>query len=138
MRNLSDPHFKGAVQVLQDDLKYQMFLTNGTILKRYLNQHLYVKRLCFKFRNELLAEIINEKIHQLQSGGLIDFFEREDKGSINPNRFEHLHYNGPEVLTMDHLKAGFVVWLVTVLFASCIFICEKAGLLVKHLIIRRD
>lgn len=122
--NLSDPTFKGAAQVKHETLQYQMMMTNGTIGKRFLREELYVQMFCFKMKNDFVVDVINEKIQQLVEGGLIEYFDRETNKFLRPETYQHLLYDGPEVLTMEHLEAGFVVWLVSVFIAICAFIGE--------------
>lgn len=128
---LKNPAFKGAVQVFHGLLHLQAKDTNGTFLKRILKERLFLEMYGWKFhKHEKLFDVMDLKIQQLFVGGLIDFYDREYKEQINPKRYEHLQGPfGPKVLTLPHLEAGFVVWLLAINFAVFVFICEW---LVRH------
>lgn len=58
---------------------------------------------------------------------------------MNPKRYAHLFAASPQVLTMEHLQAGFVIWLVSILVSLTAFTLEwlvrlKDYLLIKHLL----
>lgn len=134
--NLSDPHFKGAVQLVHEGLQFQMMASNGTVLNRFLNPKLHVHMLCFSFFNDFLVELFDEKIQQLLQGGIIDYLDRGNKENCETKRYKHLNYDEPKVLTMEHLKAGFVVWLVAVLLATFAFIGEWINRLLENYVVK--
>lgn len=75
-------------------------------------------------RNHRLYDIIDRKTRQLFTGGITNFYAEEFFKVLNADRYEHLYREGPKVLTMKHLEAGFVTWLVTICFATFVFFCE--------------
>lgn len=132
---LNDPKSKSAVQCLDDVLKYQAIATNGTFLRRILKDTMYVRRVAFYFMEGKTLDIFDEKIGQLLEAGIIDYFNTEHTEYVNPKRYDHLHPNGPKVLTLGHLRAGFVIWLVSVMFAILVFFLEWMIRLINLLIV---
>lgn len=130
--NLSDHNFRGAVQMIPEVLQYQMKATNGKILHRFMKQQFYVRMMCWSFHNDFLVEVFDEKSQQLFEGGFLEHFDRENRENINLKRYKHLNYDEPKVLTMEHLKAGFVVWLVTIPLAIISFIVEWTSQLFQY------
>lgn len=133
---LSDPHFKGAVEVPGDILRFLAIASNGSFLQRILHQPLYSRFVTQVLVNNPLFETFDEKIQQLFTAGLIDFYDRDYQEFIKPERYQHLHYNGPKVLTLEHLHAGFVVCCVSLSFAICAFVFEWIVTLLQYLIIK--
>lgn len=124
---LNDSEFKGAVQVLHDVVHLQAMNTNGSFLKRILKERFITEMHVWYFPSfsAKLLNIINRKLQQLFVGGLIEYYNAEYKELINIKRYKHLQDStGPKVLTMEHLSAGFIVWLVSVVLAIIIFVTE--------------
>lgn len=92
--------------------------------------------MCFGFYNDFLTEVFDEKILQLFQGGIVDYFDRDNKENCETKRYKHLNYDEPKVLTMEQLYAGFVVWLVTVFLAIIAFIGEWINRLLEYHIFR--
>lgn len=71
--------------------------------------------------------VFDEKLQQLLTGGIINFrlnetwLKQDDK-----KKYAHLyaHLEGPQVLTLENLEAGFCVWLVSLSFAVIVFLIE--------------
>lgn len=122
--DLMEPDFNGGIQVLHDSLPIQTLLTNGSILKRILKEQFRVQMFSFRQKKNYMIDVLNDKLAQLAESGIIEFFERDREDLLNIKRYEHLNYDGPKVLTLKHLEAGFVVWLVTVSFTFIIFAFE--------------
>lgn len=128
-RQLFDPSFEGVVHVSGSILAVDSKRTNGRILKRILNEHLFSISLGLgMIRNNIYFNIIDKKIQQLLTGGLIGFYV--DKYHIweKPKmyeRYRHLfEHDGPKVLSLTDLEAGFVIWLVVLSFSLVAFILE--------------
>lgn len=134
--NLTDWTFKGAVQVVDETVRIQMWSSNGSVFKRYLKERITFQMMSLRFSCKITGEAFDEKIQQLVTGGFISLFERETKTRIDPKNYEHLHFRGPKVLSMENLKAGFVVWITTVSFAILAFICEWAKRFLDYLIVK--
>lgn len=98
---------------------------------------------------------MNLKTQQLFTAGIIDHFADYDKrifdqkfykrlSDLTPKYMEVQHVTmfseGPEVLTLNHLEGGFVVWLISMSFAIFAFIFEwlikvKEFLIIKYLLL---
>lgn len=71
-----------------------------------------------------LFEIFNEKIHQLLAGGFFFYWDENYYNSkLYVNKPEEI---GPQVLTMEHLKVGFLVCLCPLILSIVIFFGECA------------
>lgn len=83
-------------------------------------------------------EIFDEKIERLLEAGLIDYFNSDylEQIKINSKRYEHFHPEGPEVLSLEHLRAGFAIWLGSIIFAMLSFVGEWVVRLKDFLIFR--
>lgn len=121
---LDDPAFKGVIEASSDTLKFHAIASNGTFLKRILKQQFYSKFISHACRSTYFCKTFDEKIQQLITGGLVDYIDQEYMKFLKPDRYEHLLPKGPKVLTMKHLKAGFIVSFVPLLFAILAFFCE--------------
>lgn len=126
MQSLFDPEFKGAIQIVHDNLKTQAIESNGEILKRIHRKRLNGEYLGMEFTGNTgkLSKIFDEKIRELFEGGFIDNYENSYNEFLKPERYKHLHHTGPKVLTLSDLHAGFVIWLLSVLVAVVTFISE--------------
>lgn len=70
------------------------------------------------------AEMLDRKTTQFLEGGFSTHWYKE---IFNPTDMKReLEDIGPQVLTMDHLEIGFIVWLVPVLLCILVFIIEIA------------
>jgi hypothetical protein len=99
--------------------------TNGKLAKRLLKEGLFMEWIGMKFkRNSEYFEIFDEKLQQLVTAGIIDHLISFRKEMLNLKRYAHLYRDEPQVLTMKNLEAGFVIWLISVSIAVCVFICE--------------
>lgn len=138
--NIESSKFKGAFYMDSLDLYYHVWLSNGTLLNRFLKQsvNLDIRGLVFP-RNHGFYEIFNKKLQQYFESGLIGRYVSSTKAFLNPKRYAHLFAASPQVLTMEHLQAGFVIWLVSILVSLTAFTLEwlvrlKDYLLIKHLL----
>lgn len=132
---LNDPKFKGAVQSLNDVLMHQAIASNGTFLSRILKEAIYVRQVVILFKDAKTLNIFDGKIEQIIEAGLIDYFNGDYSEHVNPKRYEHLHTVGPEVLTLQHLRAGFIIWILLVVVAILTFVGEWIVILKDLMII---
>lgn len=132
---LSDPTFKAGVQIYYDRLKIQALETNGTFLSRVFKERLSSEMYGFSPLNKL-HDVFDTKFQQLVIGGLIDSYEKDYEEFLKPKRYEHLQRKGPQVLTMENLRASFVVWLVSVGLALLAFIFEWVRTLGEYFLVK--
>lgn len=118
-------------------IEQQTIKTNGTFLKRILKDRVMLKMygMLFPYFDPLFS-VFDRKLQQLVAGGLINHYTAEYDEKLNPKRFEHLHQSGPEILTMQTLEAGFVVWMVSVFFAVLIFMYEWIIRFAEYLVVK--
>lgn len=69
-------------------------------------------------KNHFLFESFNEEIEHLKSGGILQKLVQEQKLP------DWSTYDGPKVLTVDHLAIGFYVWILVSLLAIAAFCFE--------------
>lgn len=81
-------------------------------------------------------DIFDTKLQQLSTGGIIEHYTNVYDESLNLKGFEHLQRTGPEVLTIENLEAGFVVWIVSISFAILIFMFEWICQLSDYLVFK--
>lgn len=58
------------------------------------------------------------------TAGIVNFFAHNISDSINPKNFRHLTLDSVKPMSMEHLQAGFIVWLVSLLFPIFTFFGE--------------
>lgn len=124
-KQIFDPEFKESILVGGSNLYLDVQFSKGKLLDRILKQRLAHDASGMLFpRNHKLFDIFNRKIQQLLTGGIINHFTDEWFKYLDAKRYAHLYPEGPKVLTMKHLEAGFVLWLVSISFAIMAFSCE--------------
>lgn len=134
MKNSS---FNGAVQVFDEMLRFLAIDTKGLFLKRIFDERLYGEMFGLKLTYfHYLYEVLDRKLQQMFVGGIIEHYNSEYYDYLNIKRYEHLHPSGPQILTLEHLRAGFVVWLVSVIFAILTFGWEWIMVLFDYVISR--
>lgn len=71
-------------------------------------------------------EVFDEKLQQLFTGGIIDIHSEIWVKPENFKNYKHFysHLEEPQILTLEHLEAGFVVWLISISFAVFSFMLE--------------
>ena len=87
-------------------------------------------------RNHRLFEIFDKKLQQLFEGGIIYYYLDEVLKYLNPKRYEHLYRDKPKVLTIKHLEAGFVIWIISVSTALAAFMFEWLIKFYEYLIVK--
>lgn len=123
--NVYSSDFKGTVQVFHECKKTLAKTTNGHFLKRIFKQNVADEMFGIRLLSgNLFFDIIDRKLQQLFTAGIIEYYESDYKSYLNQKRYEHLNPDGPKVLTMNDLNAGFVIWIVSVSFAIFAFLCE--------------
>lgn len=137
---LNNASFKGAVSMSESNLFYFVMWSNGKILERLLPERLFLEMFSMGFpRNHHFFEVFKEKLDQMLSGGLIDYYTSRYKDYINPKRYAHLTDKSSEVIKMSRFESGFVIWFVSTSFALIGFSLEwflklKEFLVLRHMI----
>lgn len=126
------PSFKGGIQIDEGFKRHFSELTNGDFLKRILKEDLYTEMCGLAFpRFHRLLNVFDQKFQRLVSGGIIDYHFKNYFELPKPPKKNA----GPKVLTFDHLEAGFVIWLVSIIIAMTSFICEWIRTLIEGLLV---
>lgn len=137
---IHEPSLQRGIQILTEDLAGASKLSNGEILKRLLKKP-FMPTYCGMEtpRNSKFFEILELKYLQLTTGGIINYHIDYHKKFLDPNYYkkpksfkkEYLHSTyskmfpeGPKVLTMTHLEAGFVIWLGSLFVSFTVFLIE--------------
>lgn len=83
-------------------------------------------------------EPFEDKFQHLTTGGIINFLSEEWIQPASKAKYEHhyIHLREPQVLTMMHLEAGFIIWLISVSFAMISFLLEWLAKLSEYFLVR--
>lgn len=99
--------------------------TKGRFAQRLLKENLYMEMCGMQFHaNHQFFDVLNRKLHQLFVAGIIDEYNKEWLDMFNPLRYAHLYPKEPQVLTMEHLEAGFVIWIAALSLSIVAFAAE--------------
>lgn len=125
------PKFRGGILIPGNVQYFFLLRTDGRIQERYLNHQLWIEAYNLMFpRNHKFYEAFDEKFQQLWTSGIIEFYSTDYKKFSSKKyykKFRHLYVtDGPQVLTLKHLEAGFVICLVAIFFAFIAFVIEWA------------
>lgn len=124
-QKIYDPAFKGGLHADYYDLGIKSFQTNGRIIKRILKEKIHTEMCGVEIEaNHNFFEVIENKIQQLVDCGLIDYYSKKWPDWLNFKRYSHLYPQDPEVLTLNILEVGFIIWLCSLLFAIIAFAME--------------
>lgn len=130
-----DKSFKGAIFIEGFQLDWYILKSAGQLLKRRLKTPIATELVGLEFpRNHRMFRAFDTKLQQLFEGGFIGLFYSTYLRDLRTS--DTKESDEPQVLTMDHLEAGFVVWLVSISFAIAAFICEWLVRFRDHLVIR--
>lgn len=120
---LYDASFRGGVHLFGGFLDIYMTESRYEIFKTVLEAPIVSDLHGIEFpRNHKLFHIFDVKLQQLLESGWIDAI------TTNPDptllAAERKDRKVPQVLTMKHLEAGFVVWMISITFGIFAFISE--------------
>jgi hypothetical protein len=123
--SIHDFHFKGVFYLLSDYLSHYIMNSKGQILQRIIKVTMIGSSKVFVLpHNHRFFEIFNKKTEQMITAGLINHFNRESKHSFNQKGFAPSSLENFKPMTLEHLEAGFVVWIVTLMFPIAAFVFE--------------
>lgn len=126
-RQIFDHSFGGVFEMNVLDVRIVSEKTKGTFLNRLLAESLFTEMTAMLFPPfHRFYDIFNLKLQQLFTSGIINFLSEVWVKTDSKKKYAHLFsdLNGPQVLTMKNLEAGFVVWLVSISFAINMFLLE--------------
>lgn len=134
---IHDPEFKGVIHVPSSKLHTYASLSTGMILSRLLSERFYLGMSGMIFpRNHRFFEMFDKKFQQLVTAGIIDHMNKPYFEYTSWNYYKHKYPVGPKVLTMEHLEAGFKVWLVSLSFAFGAFFIEWINTLMTYFVVK--
>lgn len=115
------------MQVDRDISLHLIHYSSGNFSARILRDRLILEMCGMRFpRNHRLFAAFDKKFEKLFTAGIVS--KHQDHWSFNylrnPKRYEHLSPNGPRKLTLEHLEAGFVIWLISVSIAVMVFLLQ--------------
>jgi hypothetical protein len=123
--SIHDFRFKGVFYLLSDHLSDYIMKSSGQILKRMIKDAMIgSSKLLVMPHNHRFFDIFNEKIEETIPYGLIDHFSKDDKDSFNQKGFAPSSIENFKPMTLEHLEAGFVVWIITVMVPIAAFVFE--------------
>ena len=119
MIHVCDPYFDEAVLPPPDYLMYVRSKMKSRILSESFGSATAGMSV---FRNDKILHLLDEIILRFHEGGLIDYewykkVQNDDEFLVAQSVREFGHFSceppldGPKVLTMGELEAGFVVWV---------------------------
>lgn len=136
--DILDPSNKIGIQIGRDETTRFIWKTKGKFANRILKDRLLLETCGMQFpRNHRFFTAFDRKLQQLFTAGLVDY----NINSIISNfrdlkRYAHLYPDEPQVLTLEHLEAGFVIWLISVLSAAIVFFLQWLKKFVDFLILK--
>lgn len=133
-----DPTFKGGLHVWSNSLYNDIPQSaNGSLIKRILKDRLFHQNGGIELpRNHKLFDIVDRKIQQLFTGGIIMHYDEKYARVKDPKIYEHFYQYKAEVLTLQKLEAGFIIWLFALFLALVAFICEWIKQRFDHFIVK--
>lgn len=117
--------FKGAIHLQANLLYIYVSSSSGRLFDRIFKTRLGLEMsgLAFPIGSKLF-EVFDYKLRQLFTGGIINQYASSYQNMMDYKRYAHKHIKEPQVLTMEHLEAGFKIWFASILIAFAAFLCE--------------
>lgn len=120
-----DPTFKGALHLHSQALYYRVYISRGLLLQRLMKERVDLDMSGMIFPpNHRFYKTFDRKIQRLFEAGFIDYFRTVERKCLNSKRYEHLYRDQPQVLTLKHLEAGFVVCSAAMSISILVFVFE--------------
>lgn len=137
---IHDPLFKGGAFIDSRDISTAANITNGAILNRLFRGSFLFEPCGLEMPDSSkFFDVFELKTQQLFTAGIIDFYVEHDKKYLDPNFYKKrklltkeyleeiypkLFNRGPGVLTLKHVEAGFVIWIVFLVLSLIVFLIE--------------
>jgi hypothetical protein len=118
-----DPYSKSATVSSYDEVVFQNKQNHKNFTYNVCNEVIMTIPTVFYLRkNSYLTEVFNEKIDDLKSAGLIDYFISKylDPKYLRVKRFEE----GPRKLNLSELLVAFKLLAIGILSSLVGFVCE--------------
>lgn len=121
--------FKDAIHIRGDLLWQTSQNTQGRLLKLLIKERFALAMMGIHFpRNHKLFEIFDRKLQQMLAAGLINYHVAEELLWMKPKSYEKyrnkFENDDPKILSIKDLKAGFVIWLCSIVISMVAFIFE--------------
>lgn len=117
-----DPSFKGC---LGKSLTYATFLDNnmenGTTLNILDENLMTIQIVIYTRKNFFLLGALNEKIEEIKSSGLLQYWHYKRKATLDFTNVKKL----PKVLTLERLAGCFEIWAFGLFIGFLSFIIES-------------
>lgn len=127
IQTIQDSKFHNVLHLESNNYYWYIGASRGKILQRILKQKFYLEMsaLTIHPRNHKIFEIFDKIIQELESSGHIKLYRLLFSMMENPKYYERgIPIEGPKILTMEDLKAGFVIWLISLVISIIAFIFE--------------
>jgi hypothetical protein len=132
LRHLYDPmqkNVKPTARYPETQSKPLIFKESQQYFK-YTKDNLVVYQMGIAFTREFIHfELFRDEFQKLFESGIVKKFGLNIYDNMNSAaKLSIMLLNkeeDPKVFSLEDLKSGFVIWLVTVLIAMVVFICEK-------------
>lgn len=149
---IHDPLFKGALHIHSRLINGYARDTRGEIIKRILKEP-FITEFCGMemLRNHKLFDVFDLKTQQLFASGIIDYHAAYNKEHLKLNYYKSPRLftkdylentypksfpEGPNVLTLEHLEAGFVIWITCLCLTLAVLLCEWLIIMKEFIVFR--
>jgi hypothetical protein len=124
-KNIHDHRSKKVFYLTTENLEHYMKILEGQVLDRMIEDVNFgiLKVLPFP-RNHRLFESFNKKVEQIKPAGIINHFRKDENELLNKKRFENSNLENARPMNLQHLEAGFAVWLITISLSIAAFVAE--------------
>lgn len=122
---LYDPKFEGCNYYTTNTLCFLSNVSRGQILDRVIDERfqLQMSGMIFPFNNRFF-NIFGRRSQQMFEAGMIERYTSPYFDLLKKKKRKFSPQTGPQVLTMQHLEAGFLIWLASVCFSKIVFAFE--------------
>lgn len=127
-KKIFDPKFKGVLEIRAQTLNLHVIATGKSYKDRILNERLFYDLSGMWFlRNCKFYESFNHKIRQMIAAGLISHYKGKNRDAVKSEQITIVSKSakeGPKILTIQHLEAGFVISFFGFLISTLVFMLE--------------
>lgn len=110
--------------MFSNDLDHFIKESKGKLLGRIIKGTSPTAKFMVFPRNHRFYESFNKEIQQLLPTGIINHLAGNLGNEINSRKFANLTLENVQPMSLKHLEAAFVIWLVSLLFPIAAFIVE--------------